>query len=302
MNETALTDFDEAELAVVRRAFARQMMAVANVHDERIERAFASVRREDFLGPEPWQLVIRPQPFTLPRNDPACIYQDVVIALAPERGVNNGSPSLHVKMLHDLAVEPGQHVAQIGAGTGYYTAMLAELVGRDGRVTAYEVDAALAARARDNLAARRNVVVVNADGARTPTELVDRIYVNFGVAAPAASWIDHLAPNGKLLFSLGVPHPDLRARFPRHAAQGAALLVECRANGLAARWLYPAYYVCAEGELAGDADSELALHAAFERGGIEFIKSLRWREPIDVTRCWYAAKHWGLSYDPLDEV
>jgi len=87
-----------------------------------------------------------------------------------------------------------------------------------------------------------------------------------------------------------------------HAAQGAALLVECRANGLAARWLYPAYYVCAEGELAGDADSELALHAAFERGGIEFIKSLRWREPIDVTRCWYAAKHWGLSYDPLDEV
>jgi protein-L-isoaspartate(D-aspartate) O-methyltransferase len=297
-----LAPFDEAELAIVRRAYGRQMMAIANVQDERVERAFATVRREDFLGAEPWQFVLWKQNVTLPRNDPVSIYQDVVIALAPERGVNNGSPSLHVKMLHDLAVEPGQHVAHIGAGAGYYTAMLAELVGATGRVTAYEFDDKLAARARSTLAPWRNVAVVTADGVRAPTETTDRIYVNFGVVAPAASWIEHLAPNGKLLFSLGVPHPDVRERFPRHAAQGAALLIERKPNGLAARWLYPAYYVCAEGELSGDNDSERALHAAFVRGGIEFIKSLRWGEPVDVTRCWYATAQWGLSYDPLDEV
>jgi protein-L-isoaspartate(D-aspartate) O-methyltransferase len=298
---TTFAPFDEAELAVVRRAFARQIMAIGNVQDERVERAFATVRREDFLGAEPWQIVLWKQKLTLPRNDPVSIYQDVVIALAPERGVNNGSPSLHAKMLHDLAVEPGQHIAHIGAGAGYYTAMLAELAGPAGRVTAYEFDQTLAARARANLAARSNVTVVAADGARAPAETVDRIYVNFGVAAPAASWIEHLTPNGKLLFSLGVPHPDVRERFPRYAAQGAALLIERKPSGFGARWLYPAYYVCAEGELAGDGDSERALHAAFERGGIEFIKSLRWKEGFDVTRCWYAAGHWGLSYDPLDE-
>jgi protein-L-isoaspartate(D-aspartate) O-methyltransferase len=132
--------------------------------------------------------------------------------------------------------------------------------------------------------------------------MVDRIYVNFGVAAPATSWIEHLAPNGKLLFSLGVPHPDARERFPRHTAKGAVLLIERKSNGLAARWLYPAYYVCAEGELAGDSDAELALHAAFERGGIEFVKSLRWKQATDATRCWYATAQWGLSYDPLDDV
>jgi protein-L-isoaspartate(D-aspartate) O-methyltransferase len=294
--------FDDAELAVVRRAYARQMMAVAGVQDERVERALAAVRREDFLGPEPWQLVMWKHTLTLAQNDPASVYQDVVIALAPERGVNNGSPSLHARMLHDLAAEPGQRVAHIGAGGGYYTAMLAELVGPSGRVTAYELDEALAARAQANLAARSNVTVIAADGARAPTETVDRIYVNFGVAAPAASWIEHLAPNGKLLFSLGVPQPIAGIIFPRHAAKGAALLIERKPNGFAARWLYPAYYVCAEGELAGDNESERNLYAAFERGGIELIKSLRWNEGFDAMRCWYATAQWGLSYDPLNAV
>jgi len=51
----AFAPFDEAELAIVRRAFARQIMAIAGVQDEQVERAFAAVRRENFLGTEPWQ-------------------------------------------------------------------------------------------------------------------------------------------------------------------------------------------------------------------------------------------------------
>ena len=291
--------FSESELAVIRRSFARQMMALANVWDERIERAFATIRREDFLGSEPWQIVWRPVRPPLPQNDPAYIYQDVVVALQPGRGVNNGSPSLHTRMLHDLAVEPGQSIAHIGAGAGYYTAMLAELAGPTGRVTAFELDQALAERARVNLAAWSNVTVVTADGAAAPTEPVDRIYVNFAVAAPSASWIDGLAPGGRLLFSLGAPRPDVREKFPRHSAQGGVFTVDRTVNGLAARWHYPAYYVCAEGGLAADGDAELALYNAFERGGFEFIKSLRWNEPTDPLRCWYWTPRWGLSYDEL---
>jgi len=49
---TAFAPFDEAELAIVRRAFARQMMAIANVQDERVEHALASVRpRHGGLSP-----------------------------------------------------------------------------------------------------------------------------------------------------------------------------------------------------------------------------------------------------------
>jgi protein-L-isoaspartate(D-aspartate) O-methyltransferase len=292
--------FTEIELAVVRRAYARQMLAVAGMQDERVENAFAKIRREDFLGSEPWQVVRRPPVPPLPRNDPAAIYQDVVIALQPDRGVNNGSPSLHARMLHDLAVEAGQHVAHIGAGAGYYTAMLAELVGPSGRVSAYEFDAELAARARTNLAPWCNVTVTAADGAGAPADMVDRIYVNFAVAAPAASWLERLKPAGRLLFALGAPDPQARARFPRHSAKGGVVVIDQVSQGFAAQYRYPAYYVCAEGELAGDEASEFALFAAFEKGGIEFIKSLRLND-FDPTRCWYATARWGLSYDALED-
>jgi protein-L-isoaspartate(D-aspartate) O-methyltransferase len=292
---------DQKGLAIVRRAYARQMLGVAGVRNDRLERVFATIRREDFLGTEPWLIVRYPPGPALPVNDPVYIYQDVVLALAPERGVNNGSPSLHAKMLNDLAVEPGQHIAHIGAGAGYYTAMLAELTGASGRVTAIEFDVTLAERAHVNLAAWRQVKVISGDGGSALSESVDRSYVNFAVTAPAASWLEHLKPGGKLLFALGVPHPDVRAKFPRHAARGAAFLIDRTANGFPARWLCPAYYVCAEGSLAGgDADAELALYHAFERGGFEFVRSLRWNESIDPMRCWYSTPRWSLGFDALE--
>jgi protein-L-isoaspartate(D-aspartate) O-methyltransferase len=294
--------FDQEELAVVRRAYARQMLGLAGVQNGCLARAFATVRREDFLGSEPWRVVQRRplRPLSLPANDPVYVYQDALITLVPDRGVNNGSPSLHAKMLNDLAVEPGQHIAHIGAGTGYYTAMLAELTGAAGRVTAIEFDPALAGRARANLAAWSHVEVICGDGGSALFESADRIYVNFGVSAPAAPWIDRLKPGGTLVFPLGVPHPDVRAKFPRHAACGGIFLIGRAANGLAARWLYPAYYVCAEGSLTGDAGAELALYEAFERGGFESVRSLRWNEPADPARCWYSTPQWSLSFDALE--
>jgi len=284
-------------LAIVRRAYARQMLGVAGVRNEDLERVFAKIRRENFLGIDPWQIGLCPQ--VLPVNDPVYVYQDVVIALAPQRGVNNGSPSLHAKMLNDLAVEPGHHIAHIGAGAGYYTAMLAELTGPAGRVTAIEFDATLAERGRRNLACWPQARIIVGDGGSALSESVDRIYVNFAVTAPAASWIERLKLGGKLVFPLGAAHPDLRTKFPRHAAHGGAFVIDRRSNGYAARWLCPAYFVCAEGSLAGDADAELALYQAFERGGFESVRSLCWNEPADPMRCWYWTPLWSLSFDAL---
>jgi protein-L-isoaspartate(D-aspartate) O-methyltransferase len=142
-----------------------------------------------------------------------------------------------------------------------------------------------------------NVTVICGDGGSTLTDDVDRIYVSFGVAAPAPAWIERLKRGGKLLFALGTPHPDVRAKFLRHAARGGAFLIERTPGGLAARYLYPAYYVCAEGTLAGNADAELALYEAFERGGFEFVRSLRWNESTDPMRRWYGTPSWSLAYD-----
>jgi protein-L-isoaspartate O-methyltransferase len=43
----------DTELEIVRRAYAKQIMASIGVFDRRIETAFAAVKREDFLGHGP---------------------------------------------------------------------------------------------------------------------------------------------------------------------------------------------------------------------------------------------------------
>jgi hypothetical protein len=43
----------ERELKIVRRAYAKQVTAAADVGDPRVAAAFAAVAREDFLGPGP---------------------------------------------------------------------------------------------------------------------------------------------------------------------------------------------------------------------------------------------------------
>lgn len=61
-----------------------------------------------------------------------------------------------------LGLKPGDRVAEIGAGSGYWLPWLAEAVGADGRVYAVEVDDALVAKLSERVArdALENVVVV----------------------------------------------------------------------------------------------------------------------------------------------
>ncbi|HEV7258354.1 MAG TPA: methyltransferase domain-containing protein [Bosea sp. (in: a-proteobacteria)] len=292
--------FDETRLAIVRRAFARQMLAIAGVEgDIRLENAFAAVSRERFVGPPPWTMSRGGAGYRgLASTDPTILYQDILVALSPERGVNNGSPSLHAYWLHAARLREGESVAHIGCGTGYYTALIAELVGEGGQVLAVEFDAALASPAAENLADRPQVEVVCGDGAARPLEPVDCIYVNFSVERPAAAWLARLKPGGRLIFPLGVPNARRSGpRDGRHALHGLGLMVERVEAGFAARSLGGAFFVCAEGELAAGKDERAALMAAFEGGGSEFIRSLRWREPPSPGRSWFIGSGWSLSYD-----
>src|SRR5271156_3808377 len=101
-------------------------------------------------------------------------------AFLTERHLNNGQPSLHAKLLAHAGPREGDHVAHVGAGTGYYTAITAHLVGRSGKVTAIELDPDLANRARVNLSSYPNVSVICGNGAAVPVDAADVIYVNAG--------------------------------------------------------------------------------------------------------------------------
>ena len=73
------------------------------------------------------------------------------MAIDPARGLNNGEPSFLAYLIDALELKAGEHVAHIGCGTGYYSAILAEVVGKKGRVTSVEIDQKLAVRAKRNL-------------------------------------------------------------------------------------------------------------------------------------------------------
>jgi protein-L-isoaspartate(D-aspartate) O-methyltransferase len=194
----------DAELAIVRRAYAKQIMATAIVDDERVEAAFAAVRREAYLGPGPWPILrTRPDGYVAtPSADPVYLYVNQVVGLLTERNLNNGEPSLHAMMMASAAPKEGEHAVHIGVGGGYYTAILAELVGATGRVTAIELDAGLAERAAGNLSGLRQVRVLHGNGALIPFDPADVIYVNAGATRPADVWLDRLKENGRLILPM----------------------------------------------------------------------------------------------------
>ena len=111
-------------LEAQRHFFADLVTASAGVpKDElRLASAFASTPREDFLGPGPWKVFVGGRYIETPSPDPAFLYQDVVVGLAPDRRINNGQPVLHAICLAALGVKEGDTVVHVGAGTGYYRA------------------------------------------------------------------------------------------------------------------------------------------------------------------------------------
>jgi len=181
------------ELAIIRRAYAKQILAAAQIDDPSLELAFAQVRREDFLGPGPW-VIPRWSGGCLPTPsaDPVYLYIDNVVQIIAERHLNNGQPSAHAKWIASASIKPGEHVVHVGTGTGYYTAIMSHLAGPSGEVTGIELDADLAARAKENLSSFANVRIVIGNGAAIPFEAADVVYVNAGVTRPADLWLDSL--------------------------------------------------------------------------------------------------------------
>ena len=125
------------------------------------DQAFASVPREKFLGPGPWKIG-SPETgcagstlsyFETEDSDPCRLYHNITVAIDPARRLNNGQPSALAFWINSLDLKRGDRVFHLGCGVGYYTAIMAHVVGSQGTVIACEVDPDLAARATENLSA-----------------------------------------------------------------------------------------------------------------------------------------------------
>lgn len=192
------------DLSKTRRWFAEDLKNTIPLRSEKVVEAFAQVAREKFLGPPPWLLIFadRPGAGLETTEDPHDLYQNVLVAIDHARGINNGEPKLWAILYEKLDIKTGESVLHVGAGTGYYTAILAEITGTGGQVTAVEYDGGLAAQAKANLADRHNVSLIHGDGCDYDPGEVDVIVVNAGVTHPQALWLDRLRMGGRLLLPL----------------------------------------------------------------------------------------------------
>ncbi len=283
------------DLAVLRRAYAKRVLAAARVSNAGLERAFATTAREAFLGEGPWQIMRLGTGYAAtPEADPLYLYDDVLVAIVPERALNNGQPSFHAVQIAAVDPRDGEHLVHVGAGTGYYTALMAQMVGARGKVTAVEFDPDLAVRARNNLAPWRQVEVFSGDGAAIPLAGADVIYVNAGTTGPAENWLDALNDGGRMILPLTAPlQGDPGMVIPRGWA-GAMLKIERRGGEFLARGLGPVGIIPGEG--LRDETTEKALTAAFQSGRWGDIKRLHRHADVADEDCWLRTPKWSLAY------
>ena len=256
-----------------RGFYAEEIAAVAGVRSKALVRAFATVRREDFLGPGPWKLGTLDSGMSpVPRYvstldaDPRRIYHNVLVCVDESRHLNNGQPSALAAWLDALDIQEGERVVHVGAGVGYYSAIIGEVVGNRGSVVAIEVDEGLASRARENLKPWKIVEVVSADGSQHDPGPVDAILVNAGVTRPASLWLDRLRPGGRLLYPLTIEAGG-------SGGKGCMMLVRRAVESYSARCVgFVAIYSCTS---LRDPDLNASLVKQISSGKIFSVKSLR---------------------------
>lgn len=272
----------------IRRDFAERVTSRMRPHDQRVVAAYAKVPRERFLGPGPWLIRSADGYMRTPDADPVHIYRDILVALEPLQRLNNGQPSLHAAAIARLGLKAGETVLHIGAGTGYYTAILAEVVGPAGWVHAYEIEPRLAALAKANLGERDNVVLHDEMEQRVLPQ-ADAIYVNAGAGGPQRQWLDALNPSGRLL-------------FPLTGDDGSGVMLIVRRTEdpqvFAARCLGPVQFI----PLVGGHDDIASPHiaAAWTDGRLARVRTLFAGKPLEPASCLLEGDGWWLSSDVLN--
>ena len=288
----------------IRQFYAEEIRAVANIQTESLVKAFAKVPREDYLGPGPWLIanpdacgatiadITKRKGYRMTSDaDPRQLYHNVPIAIDPDRKLNNGHPGSLASWLDALELKEGEHVLHVGCGVGYYTAIIAEVVGSTGHVTGVEIDAELALRARQNLAHYDHVEVVETDGWKYNPQPADAIFINAGVTHLQAAWVDILRPEGRLLLPLTI------AADPNAHGMGFMLMVRHVGQGYAASFLSSVMIFPCIG--SRDEESNQRLHDALKRGTWGSVQSLRRERHEAVETCWLHDDNCCLSTLPV---
>lgn len=259
-----------------RAFYAQEVRFEASLTTPGLVEAFAKVPREKFLGPGPWQigsadaramsLAGLGQLSYITVEDPRDVYHNVVISLDRAKDINNGQPGSLARWIDGLTLKPGERVYHLGCGVGYYTAIIAEVVGPQGSVVGLELQPDLAARAKENLASYTNVTVEVGDGAEFDPGECDAMFVNCGVTHPQTKWLERLREGGRLVvpFTMAV-----------NATIGQGVMIKImRSSGRYATEMVSPVGIYSGGNLR-DAALEPQMLKGLKTGGLLKLKSVR---------------------------
>jgi protein-L-isoaspartate(D-aspartate) O-methyltransferase len=175
-----------ADFAQQREWMVQRQIAARGLSDPALLAAFRAIPRELFV----------------PQQQRHRAYDDS--ALPIEAGQTISQPFIVALMLQAASLSPGDHVLEVGAGSGYAAAVLSRLVRS---VVAVERHAELARRAAERLAALGcgNVEIVHGDGMLgfPPRAPYDAILCAAANPDVPGTWVEQLAPGGRIVMPLG---------------------------------------------------------------------------------------------------
>jgi protein-L-isoaspartate(D-aspartate) O-methyltransferase len=204
---------DDAALYLpLRLRMVESQLHARGIRDERVLDAMARVPRHEFT-PEQY------------RNQ---AYEDHPLPIGEEQTISQ--PYIVAIMLEALALKPESRVLEIGTGSGYATALLAELTAQ---VFSVERHAGLANQARALLTrlGYKNVKVIAGDGSKGLSESAPYDAILVSAAAPELprALLDQLAESGRMIIPIGLPDSQQLQLIRMHDGQPQTTLREmCR--------------------------------------------------------------------------
>jgi protein-L-isoaspartate(D-aspartate) O-methyltransferase len=179
---------DPSILTALRQQMVASQLRARGVRDERVLAVMARVPRHEFAP--------------APCRDQA--YEDHPLLI--REGQTISQPYIVALMLEALALSPADRILEVGTGSGYVTALLAELAAQ---VFSVERHAVLADPARDVLArlGYSNVKVIVGDGTQGFAESApyDAIIVSAAAPEVPGALLAQLAEGGRMIIPVGAP-------------------------------------------------------------------------------------------------
>jgi protein-L-isoaspartate(D-aspartate) O-methyltransferase len=202
----------QPEEAAERRRMVERQLRRRGIADERVLEAMARVPRELFV----------------PADAVRDAYADAALPIG--RGQTISQPYMVARICEELRLEGDERVLDVGTGSGYQAAVLAELAAE---VVTIEVIPELAEQARANLAAAGydRVEVVVGDGSMGYPEQAPYDGIAVAAAAPDVppALYEQLAPGGRLVVPVGGrAGQELQVVEKREGGAQVARSVPCR--------------------------------------------------------------------------